>query len=157
MRRLRRTVDQRRVDEPVPAVIPEFRGRWMYLSNFYPAPVEYQGITYPTVEHAFQAAKTKDKGLRKEIAALRLPGDAKRRGKTLTLRKDWDKVKVDIMRELLSIKFTSDPRLADILLSTGTAELQEGNWWGDTFWGMYQGKGQNTLGKLLMELREYLR
>ena len=124
-----------------------------FLSNFYPCKVTYEGITYPTTEHAFQAAKTLDQSLRKTIANLPQPSEAKKEGRNLQLRPDWEKIKVQVMRELLLLKF-SDPELKKKLLATGKEELIEGNWWGDTFWGVCKGTGQNMLGKLLMEIRD---
>lgn len=141
---------------PKREVIDTFFGVFRFLSNFHPAEVVYDGELYPTVEHAYQAAKTEDPRQRRLIAASATPEDAKRRGGMVTLRPGWDKIKPDIMGELLRFKF-SDPQLAGLLLETGDALLVEENWWGDTYWGMVDGRGSNVLGNLLMEIREELR
>jgi len=134
-------------------MINKFTGRFDFLSNFYLHKVDFEGVTYPSSEHAYQAAKTLDKSLRLGIANLPTPGKAKKAGKNLELREDWEDVKVDIMREILVTKF-QDPELQTKLLDTGYHELIEGNTWGDRFWGVCEGTGQNHLGKLLMSIRQ---
>lgn len=138
---------------PKPA-ITSFTGEYRFLSNFYRVDVELgrDGDVYPTVENAYQAAKTTDRSERIPFRSC-TPGQAKRMGRRLELRPDWEEVKVDIMRHLLRQKFASGP-LARLLLATGDAELVEGNTWNDTFWGVCRGKGRNMLGKLLMETRK---
>lgn len=134
-------------------IIGKFDGTYRFLSNFYPSIIEYEGILYPTVEHAYQAAKTLDIGEREKIAQLPRPKDAKQAGRHLDLRPGWDKQKVSIMRHLLKLKFRKF-HLGTQLARTGDAILIEGNWWGDTFWGECKGVGENNLGKLLMEIRD---
>lgn len=134
-------------------MIDSFSGKYRFLSNFYPAKVSLDGWDFPTVEHAFQAAKTLDSNKRRQIQQAASPGDAKRLGRTVNLRADWEDVKIDVMRQLLRRKF-ADPFLLSQLLATGTEELIEGNWWRDTFWGVCNGVGENHLGKLLMEIRD---
>lgn len=137
--------------------IDSFSGQYRFLSNFYRCQIKsWDGITYPTVEHAFQASKTLDMEERRKIAGLTSPGEAKRAGKALKLRSDWSVVKVRIMLDLLRIKFQT-PDLKRKLLSTGNAKLIEGNTWGDRFWGQCYGTGENMLGKLLMKVRSELR
>jgi len=137
-------------------VIDQFHGPFRFLSNFYPACITFEGIDYPTVEHAYQAAKTDDRGLRLTVAAAHSPGAAKRMGPKLPLRPGWEQIKVDTMRALLRLKFTSYPELRAQLLATGDAELVEVNTWNDTFWGVCNGEGRNQLGKILMEIRREL-
>lgn len=112
-------------------------------------------MRYPSVEHAYQAAKTTVPQERAKIARLATPGEAKRAGRRVTLRPDWDAIKLDVMRGLLLQKFTY-PDLGRALLETKPAELIEGNSWHDTFWGvdLTTGRGENHLGKLLMEIRD---
>lgn len=136
-----------------------------FLSNFYPSPVLIRGdsttlerIECATVEHAFQACKALDVAERRLIAAAPTPGKAKRLGRKAALRPDWDDVRIDVMRALLSQKFGwQNPPLAVRLMATDDAELVEGNTWGDRFWGVADGVGENHLGKLLMERRAKLR
>jgi ribA/ribD-fused uncharacterized protein len=73
------------------------------------------------------------------------------------MRPDWEQVKILIMTSLVRDKFTRHQDLKEQLLATGDAELIEGNWWGDTFWGVCKGKGENHLGKVLMKVREELK
>lgn len=138
--------------------INRFEEEHAFLSNFFPSTVRFDGTSWPTVEHAFQAAKTNDPEERNWIRNAGTPGVAKRRGRSVKLRKDWESVKLDVMRELLRSKF-SDPTLRRMLLDTGDSPLLEGNMWNDRFWGvcLKTGKGQNHLGGLLMSLREELR
>ena len=133
-----------------------FDGEYGFLSNFYAHPVYHDGILYPTNEHAFQAAKTMDLNKRKEIAALKTPGQAKRAGRHVLLREDWEEVKYQVMKEIVSAKFL-DPDLKEKLLATGDTELIEGNTWHDCWWGVCDGVGQNNLGKILMEIRNLLK
>lgn len=138
--------------------INSFSGAYAFLSNFEPSPIYYDGFSYPTVEHAFQAAKTLDMTERKtNFTEKQTPGQAKRNGRKVNLRPDWEDVKVPIMYELLLLKFTTHPELASKLLSTYPAILIEGNYWHDTFWGICDGVGLNMLGKLLMKVRDTLR
>jgi N-glycosidase YbiA len=132
--------------------IREFNGEYRFLSNFYPAPVEYEGDLYPCVENGYQAAKTEIKTLRRPFLTVS-PGKAKYLGRKLPLRKDWDKQKEQFMELLLFEKFSRHRDLGDKLLATGTASLVEGNWWHDHFWGVCNGVGQNRLGILLMRVR----
>lgn len=138
-------------------------GEFSFLSNFYPAQVKFEGLNYPTVEHAYQASKSTEFFFRKLIVALpaNKAGLAKKRGRTIRLRKDWEDVKINIMHDLLCSKFKQDP-LKTKLLSTGKFKLIEGNYWHDNIWGDCFCKkcknieGENWLGKLLMDVREQL-
>jgi ribA/ribD-fused uncharacterized protein len=138
------------------APILEFRGEYRWLSNFWPAAVVLDGIEYPTVEHAYQAAKTLDRAARECLRSEPRPGQVKRLGRGLLQREDWAQVKLEVMANLLRQKF-EHAELRNRLLATGTRQLVEGNTWGDTFWGVCRGEGQNWLGRLLMEIREECR
>ncbi|MCE7985531.1 MAG: NADAR family protein [Caldilinea sp. CFX5] len=139
--------------------ITSFHGDYDFLSNFAYSPLTYEGETYPTVEHAFQAAKTFDPAEQQKVREASSPGSAKRLGRRVTLRADWETVKYDIMLALLRQKFSA-PDFRPKLLATGDADLIEGNTWGDRTWGCVQVKGQwvgkNHLGKLLMQVRAEL-
>ena len=128
-----------------------FSGDKAFLSNFYPVTIRYENLDYPSVEHAYQAAKTDDYVLKIYIAALATPGQAKKAGRGLILREDWELMKLMVMKDLLRLKF-KDPTLRRMLLDTGDEVLQEVNSWGDTFWGVCP-EGKNWLGRLLMQLR----
>jgi len=139
--------------------ITAFDGPYFFLSNFYYSPVEWEGELYSTVEHAFQAAKTLRLEERQKIQLAPTPALAKQLGRRVTLRSDWETIKIEVMRDLLAQKF-SDPDLEAQLLATKDAELIEGNTWGDRIWGcvLIKGvwQGHNHLGKLLMETRAAL-
>ena len=153
--------------------IDSFSGKYRFLSNFYRCYIEHEGITYPSVERAYQAAKTLSVNERARIATMSTTGAAKAAGRRIKLRVNWEQVKIGIMLTLLRKKFShNDPGYhetrAMALLATGDAELIDGNTWGDTFWGVCGcagngtcakkgGTGENMLGKLLMQVREELR
>lgn len=137
-------------------IIDSFHGEYAFLSNYYDSPIFYDGILYPTVEHAFQAAKTTVFIQRIIIANKKTPGQAKCAGRKVTLRDNWDDIKLYIMKELIILKFTN-PKLKSALLNTKDAELIERNTWNDTYWGICNGIGENHLGKIIMEVREMLR
>lgn len=144
-------------------VIKQFSGKFAFLSNFHPSPIHHEGITFPTVEHAFQAAKTDDAETRRKIAEKDTPGKAKRAGGRRGILKDfdqaaWEVKKDSVMLKLVRLKF-QDQQLAQQLLETGDARLEEGNNWNDTYWGisLKTGKGLNKLGKILEQVRAELR
>lgn len=137
-------------------VIDRFRGEYWFLSNFYPCEIFYEGDVYPSVEHAYQAAKTEDSEERSKIRNARTPGEAKRLGKSVTLREDWEERKLAVMSFLVWQKFVKNPYLCALLLDTGFTTLVEGNSWGDTFWGKCRGEGKNWLGVILMLVRSSL-
>jgi len=137
-------------------LINDFRGEYRFLSNFHYSLVEYKGILYSTLEGAFQAAKTPFPQERVQFETMR-PDRAKQKGRYVTLRDDWEDVKVSIMAELIKDKFSRHQHLRDLLLKTGDAELVEGNWWGDDFWGVCTPSGLNILGRLLMRERDAIR
>lgn len=157
-----------------PSAILRFFGEYRYLSNFWLAPVFWEGVLWPSTEHAYQAAKCEDRTLWKYFVEM-TPGQVKRAGRgkfdvkideetTLSfefdLRKDWEEVKVSIMHELVLAKFTQNEELGQMLLATGNAHLEEGNTWGDKIWGVCppgSGTGRNELGKILMLVRAQLR
>lgn len=137
-------------------MIEGFFGKYRFLSNFHPAQVVFKQCVYPSVEHAYQAAKSADTAVRARFQDPNMPAkEARRLGREIKLVECWENVKIDVMLDLLRQKFRH-PDLRQKLLDTGNEELIEGNWWGDTFWGVCNGKGQNWLGKLLMTVRSEL-
>jgi len=134
-----------------------FRGDRHFLSNFYPCRVEYDGIVFPSSEHAFQAAKTEDWNERNRIRLAKSPAEAKQIGRSVALVPGWDSARLSVMGGVLKAKFLGNEDLIVKLLATGDSPLVEENAWGDTFWGVCQGVGENNLGKLLMLLRRKLR
>ena len=136
--------------------ISQFVGENLFLSNFYLEKLVWEGILWPSSEHAYQAAKTLDPQSRINIANLATPGQAKRAGRTLTLRPDWESVKLEVMYSIVHAKFKQNPHLLEKLLATGDAYLEEGNYHDDRIWGVCppdSGNGRNLLGKVLMAVR----
>lgn len=133
--------------------IDDFRGEYRWLSNFHRVDVEFGGVRYPSTEHAYQAAKTLDQLRRESIRVMPTCGMAKRAGQRLVLRADWEFIKRDVMLELLRQKYRT-PELRSLLLQTEDAVLIEGNTWGDTYWGVCGGVGENWLGRLTMQVRD---
>lgn len=136
--------------------ITRFINEYAFLSSFHTSTVRWDGRLWKSVEHAYQAAKTLDAKQRDMIQAAKTPGEAKRIGQAITLRPDWDDVKLNIMRELIHEKFMN-PFLRHRLLETGEAELIEINFWNDKFWGVCRGEGKNHLGRILMDERDSIR
>ena len=141
------------MDEKIDFIGP-FIGKNEIFSNFYPFETTLDGVEYPTIENAYQAAQTGDLEQRQQFETCS-PGKAKRLGKRLTPRDDWDKVKLQIMYDLCRQKLTAEG-FREPLLATGAAQLVELNDWGDTYWGVCHGVGKNHLGRVLMRIREEL-
>ena len=139
------------------SIIDTFSGEHRFLSNFWPAAVVLDGATYPTVEHAFQAAKTNSISDRTMIYGATSPGMAKRLGRNVELRDDWYAIRDQVMLDLVRQKFRPGTMLADQLLATGDVILVEGNKWNDTYWGVCNGQGENRLGRILMQVRAEIR
>ena len=134
--------------------IDRFQGEYRWLSNFWPCEVEFEGIIFPSVEHAYQAVKSHS--MRQRMKFLKLTaGQAKRQYVLKSqLTPYWEARKTHVMWKLLKSKFLENDDLLAKLKSTKGRELIEGNTWGDTFWGQVDGKGDNNLGKMIMMIRE---
>ena len=130
-----------------------FRDKYWFLSNMYPTKFIENGITYNSSENYYQSHKTDDLILHKQIASV-TPKESKVMGRKVELIKNWDFTKINVMKRALILKFINSNELISMLYATGNIELIEDNTWNDTFWGKYNGKGENNLGKLLMELRD---
>lgn len=136
--------------------VEQFNGEYAFLSNFFPSPFSYDGCLWPTVEHAYQAMKTLDRDQQEKIRMMEKPGQTKKAGRHVTLRDDWEKIKIDVMRRLVFEKFSQNPDLKDKLIATFPNVLEEGNSWHDRTWGISpagSGKGKNYLGRILMQIR----
>jgi len=142
-------------------MINEFKGKYFFLSNFYTAPVMYEGLLYQNNESAFQSAKVLDIEKRKQFCT-KDPSTAKKKGRNVTLRYDWEKVKDKVMEDCVRDKFTRNEDLKKRLIETGKKELIEGNYWHDNIWGnCYCNKcknivGKNMLGEIIMKVRAEL-
>ena len=113
---------------------------------------------FKSVEHAFVAAKSRNRDDWEAVMNMDTPAEAKKFGRTIKLRPDWNEKKAGIMLTLIGIKFKDD-ELKRKLLDTGNDELVEANQWGDTYWGVDKstGKGENVMGKILMQTRSKLK
>lgn len=137
------------------AKITSFSGSFRFLSNFYPCKVVYEGIEYPSSEHAYVAAKTDNQLQKLAISEIPSTSDVKRFGRQIKLKDNWDNIKISIMKNIVEAKFDQNPDLMKLLQETRNYELIEGNNWGDRFWGQSPlGNGRNELGKILMSVRD---
>lgn len=132
--------------------IDNFKGDYRWLSNFHEVEIVYEGHIYRTTEHAYQAAKTLVPEEREEVRNAPTPGKARKLGQSVSIRHDWDDAKREVMLALTRQKF-SDPQLRERLISTGRHHLIEGAPWGDRYWGVCEGEGENHLGRILMIVR----
>ena len=140
--------------DPEAPVVREFQGQWRFLSNFWWSKVALDGVEYPTVEHAYQAAKNQSAEYRSRILACSSPHDAKRISRFTNVRRDWDEAtRLSVMEDLVRQKF-SHQHLREMLMTTGDMKLEEGNRWNDTFWGKCGGRGENHLGRIIMRIRK---
>jgi ribA/ribD-fused uncharacterized protein len=148
--------------------VDRFEGEFRFLSNFYMCPLRVGGLAWPSAEHAFQGLKSPNPDMHRLIAALPTPGEAKRGGRTLNLRPDWERVKKQVMLTVLLAKFTQNPELGARLADTADMAdplLTEGNYWHDNYWGacfcdrckFARKPGLNYLGRLLMAVRDVVR
>lgn len=139
-------------------MIKEFQGEYRWLSNFAPVKIILDGRQYSSVEHAYMSAKSDNVGWKEFCSDERnKPGEVKRKSKGITLIKNWDIVKIRIMKECIDQKFDQEP-YRSLLIKTGNDYIQEGNNWGDVFWGvcLKSGIGKNNLGLIIMEKRDRL-
>lgn len=138
--------------------ILEFSGENEWLSNHYVGedPIYYDNIAFPTVEHAYVYAKTIIPEEQEILLAASKVLSAKQMkilGKDITLREDWEEIKVPLMLGFTRQKYLN-LTLRQKLLNTEDCLIVEGNWWHDYFWGMCNGKGKNVLGQLIMQVRQ---
>lgn len=148
-----------------------FDGNYAFLSNFYefepPIEVVYSGIDSigtgkiitNTTEVAYQAGKSKDPKSYERFTAREAKKVGRHERLNPTEKERWDSyMKLQLMERLLLKKFDGNhPQLQQMLLATGEEELVEGNYWGDVYWGVCNGAGENHLGKLLMKIRDQLK
>lgn len=134
-------------------VISEFRGEYYFLSNFFPCTIKMKnGLTFTNAEAAFQSCKTEDWTVKQKFCGL-TASEAKKLGRKVDLVNGWDEVKDQVMVDVVTEKFIQNLGLAEKLVETKDATLIEGNTWGDQYWGMCDGVGQNKLGYILMHVR----
>lgn len=139
-----------------------FKDEYHFLSNFYFSRITFSGKTWPTAEHVFQAAKTLNEADRERIRQAKSPLEARKLGKTVELRPDWEAVKFDIMLKIVRLKFKQNPHLAKLLLETSDTPLVELNHWHDNTWGKCtcskcakrETPALNALGIILMTVRK---
>ena len=134
-----------------------FFGPFRFLSNFHFIDIEWNGVIFPTTEHAYQAAKSDDPNVWRFFASLAKPAESRKLGQEIALHPEWHtRIKFEVMYDLTKQKFAKDP-LRKMLLDTGEMYLEETNHWGDVIWGVCNGVGQNMLGHTLMMVRDELR
>lgn len=134
--------------------VMEFHNEYYFLSNMYPCPIH---VTIDNKEYHFTCAEALYQGMKNTDYLDKFENTdgytAKRMGKRVQMREDWDEVKLAIMQDVVRLKFTQNPDLMKRLRAT-SGELIEGNTWGDTYWGICHKIGENHLGKILMALRD---
>lgn len=146
-----------------PTFITQFKDDYEFLSNFYYAPFKFKGITFNTVEHWFQAHKTRNTDWFKKIVNAKSPRDAKILGRKVPIVVNWDSIKDYVMFTGVLLKFTHNSDLKQKLIETGDSILIEGNYWHDNYWGRcfcdncrYIAKA-NRLGYILEQVRDIVR
>jgi len=132
-----------------------FFHEYRWLSNFWECPVTVGGLTYDSAEAAYQASKLPD-GANRRIFLNISAKEAKKKGRSIEIRSDWERCKLFFMMLVLYAKFGKNPELREKLIATGDKHLEETNTWGDTYWGVCKGEGENHLGRLLMKIRSQL-
>lgn len=130
-----------------------FSGDYRWLSNFWPAYVQMDGVKYPSVENAYQASKAVNLADRVPFATCE-PAEAKNLGRRLSMRGDWNAIRVSVMTNMTILKYFQHDELRAKLIATGSCYIEETNHWNDCFWGVCNGQGNNMLGKILMAVRQ---
>lgn len=138
-------------------MIREFKGEYSWLSNFSECLIVLDGFSYASVEHAYMSAKCDSDDWRIFCMSTKHAGAVKKASKKINLRNDWDSIKLKVMAECLVQKYRQEP-YRTLLLNTNDAEIIEGNWWNDRYWGicLKTNSGENMLGKLIMSIRKNL-
>jgi N-glycosidase YbiA len=142
-------------------MIDGFSGEYAFMASAFRCDIEFEGIVYPSLEHAFQAAKTDDLAEREIVRMGKSPAGARMAGKKVTLRHGWDYYRVEVMERLIRLKF-ENPELRAKLLATGDDEIVDANTYHDEYWGKctcdkHKGYGLNYIGRILMRVRRELR
>lgn len=132
-----------------------FFDEFRFLSNFHVTPVHFNGNDYMSSEHAYMAAKARNKKDHDYVQSAKSCSQAKKRGSEIELVDDWELMKVEIMY-LINLNKYSNPTMAALLATTGNRYLEETNWWGDKIWGVCEGIGQSLLGRVIMQVRTEL-
>lgn len=139
--------------------IERFSRYYRFLSNFYLVTIIHDNREWPSSEHLFQASKTYNVDEQEKIRSEESPNEAKKLGRTVEVREDWNEVKLRVMYDCLNLKFNQNPNLKEELVNTYPMKLIEGNHWHDNFWGNCNCKrcknkeGKNFLGLLLEKVR----
>jgi len=140
-------------------MINKFDNEYAFLSNFYEHEFEYLGLVFSTAEHAYQAVKAKNPYDMLWVKESKTPGVAKRRGRKVELKPNWDQDRIGVMLLIVNAKF-KDAKLKNKLILTNQQKLVEGNYWHDQFWGNCMcpthedTASSNYLGKILMYVRK---
>lgn len=132
-----------------------FRNEYWFLSNMYPCEIRVNGLVFTCAEACFQSFKTTDLNERKKFQGI--DGfEAKKLGRSVSLRSDWNDIRIEVMFRVIHAKFNQHPDLTKKLKDTGDLLIIEDNTWKDTFWGVCNGKGYNILGQILMSERDQI-
>lgn len=138
-----------------PDVIHLFKGEYDFLNNRFGCSFVWQGIRFNNVETAFQASKCEDEAERRQFSRLSVEKAAMKGGQIMPSSK-WEEHKLKTMMSIQMAKFTQNPSLMRRLIATGDCKIINGNNKQEAYWGvdLYSWKGENNLGKILMEIRD---
>jgi ribA/ribD-fused uncharacterized protein len=136
-------------------VVKGFFSAYRFLSNYHECKIRYEGFIYGSTEAAYQSSKSLDTLIREQFTLMK-PNESRSNGRKIQIRPDWDEVRLKVMEDVCRIKFTTNLYLKEMMLETGSRYLEETNHWGDTFFGVCNGVGENNLGKILMKIRSQL-
>lgn len=132
-----------------------FRNEYWFLSNMYPCEIRVNGLVFTCAEACFQSFKTTDLNERKKFQGIN-GFEAKKLGRSVSIRSDWNDIRIEVMSRVIHAKFHQNPDLTKKLQDTGDLLIIEDNNWKDTFWGVCNGKGYNLLGQILMSERDWV-
>jgi ribA/ribD-fused uncharacterized protein len=139
-------------DENIKGFFYEYR----WLSNYHDCDIFWMGLHFKNTEAAYQASKCSEISNAKVFQTM--SGlEAKKHSHTFVARRYWDKMRYNIMAQLVFQKYLIHQDLREKLLATGDMYIEETNYWDDTFWGVCNGVGENNLGKITMATREYFK
>ena len=152
-------MNQEQIDEikiHTDTMIKGMFNEYRWLSNYEVCEIHYEGLIYTSTEAAYQAAKSTDPFVRSKFINIS-PAKARKLGQEITCRKDWDKVKKQVMYDVSLDKYTRHEHLKRLLLETKDKYIEETNYWGDQVSGVCNGIGENNLGKIIMKIREEIK
>lgn len=136
-----------------------YEGKYYSFSNFSSHEVIFLGKRYKTAEHCYQSQKFTDAGIKAEIESTPSSFLAKKVSHSHDdkKRKDWENVKMDIMKQIITEKVKQYEEIKELLLETGDTEIIDNTPF-DYYWAIGEdGTGKNMIGKILMDIRKEIK